>query len=253
MQKYWVPAIERANAILAVLAAEPSRLRLIDLSNRLGINKSSMFSLLNTMESIGWVVKEKGDTYALGPSLGGLSAAYFRQFNLLQAFHQEAPESVGRVGQPVQLALLEGTNVLYLAKEDSPSPVRLVSDPGMRLPAHATALGKALLLQYDYDALLSLYPDLHLKAVTPNTITELQPLWEQLQAGKKRGYTYETEESVPGFCCVAAPVYDYADRTVAAVSFTMSVSDWNDKREAASFEILRLAGRLSQLAGQVQL
>jgi IclR family KDG regulon transcriptional repressor len=67
--KYWVPALEKANVILHAIAEQPYHLRLIDLSKQLNINKSSMFSLLNTLEQLQWIRRDKADTFSLGPSL----------------------------------------------------------------------------------------------------------------------------------------------------------------------------------------
>lgn len=64
-KKYWVPALDKATRILELIAENPHQLKLIDLSRRLDINKSSMFSLLHTMEELRWISKDKGDTYAL--------------------------------------------------------------------------------------------------------------------------------------------------------------------------------------------
>ena len=59
-RKYWVPALERAQEVLQLVAAHPSKLKLMDLSGATEINKSTMFSLLHTMETLNWVIKEKG-------------------------------------------------------------------------------------------------------------------------------------------------------------------------------------------------
>jgi IclR family KDG regulon transcriptional repressor len=249
MKRYWVPALERADQILTLIAYEPARNRLIDLSKQLGINKSSMFTLLNTMESLGWIVKEKDDTYSLGSSFGALGAAYFRQFNLLKFFHVEAPASTHRVGETIQFAVLEGRDIIYLAKEESPAPIRVAADPGMRFPAHATSLGKALLTQYSYEQLKQLFPEPLLEAKTPHTITQLDQLWLQLQQTYEQGYAIDEQEAVSGFFCIAAPILNHRNEIIAAVSFTMMEAAWLDKFELAKEEIVSLARRLSQRAG----
>ncbi len=76
-KKYWVPALEKANDVLQAIAQQPSGLKLIDLSKRLAIHKSSMFSLLNTMEALEWVVRESDGTYSLGSRLGYIGNAFF--------------------------------------------------------------------------------------------------------------------------------------------------------------------------------
>ena len=103
-KKYWVPSLDKAHQILEMIAAEPYQFRLIDISKRLGIHKSSIFSLLRTMEELHWVVRDKGDTYGLGSFLGPLGSAYFRQFDLVSQFHQEASILKERLGETLQLA-----------------------------------------------------------------------------------------------------------------------------------------------------
>ncbi|NEU30911.1 IclR family transcriptional regulator [bacterium LRH843] len=248
-QKYWVPAIERANLILTTIAKQPAELRLIDLSKSLDINKSSMYSLLNTMETLGWVVKKKGDKYSLGPSVGSFSAAYFKQFNLLQSFYSEASKPSCKIAETIQLGILEGHNVFYLAKEESHSRVRIATDPGMHFPAHASAIGKIQLSQHTYRELEELYPMGKLEARTPNTITDLKRLWRQLEDAREKGYITESEEGNFDLHCVAAPVFNFENKLIAGVSFSMLTTSWQKKKDEATSEIIKLAKRLSLIAG----
>ena len=130
--KYWVPAVEKADLILRTIADRPGELRLIDLSKQLQIHKSSMFSLLNTLEKLDWIRRDKADTFRLGPSLGSLAGGYFKNNDLIASFHHEAAITKAKVEETIQLAELTGKDILYLAMEEFPSPVRLASEPGMR-------------------------------------------------------------------------------------------------------------------------
>jgi IclR family KDG regulon transcriptional repressor len=251
-ERYWVPAIERTDHVIALIAKEPGKYRLIDISKLLNINKSTMFSLLNTLETLGWVIKEKGDTYTLGPTLGGYSAAYFRKFNLLQFFYREAPKSVKKINETIQLGTLHGNNIVYLAKEESDSLVQLVTDPGMQFPAHATAIGKIQLIQYSYQQLQELFTDKELYQMTPYTIKNIDALWQQLETAKQTGYICEEQESSLGFYCVSAPVYNYENKVTHGISFTMLKNSWTTKKEIAAMEIVDLAKRLSAHAGYDQ-
>ncbi|KAG1232174.1 hypothetical protein G6F68_019144 [Rhizopus microsporus] len=87
-----------------------------------------------------------------------LGFAYLRHDGLQAAFHEAASDFVARCNEVVQLAVLDGFDVVYIAREDARRPVRLVSELGMRLPAHACALGKALLANLDADALAACVP-----------------------------------------------------------------------------------------------
>lgn len=246
-KKYWVPALEKAHQVLELIAAEPHQLKLIDLSKRLDINKSSMFSLLHTMEELRWAVRDKGDTYALGSFFGPIGSAYIRQYDLIAEFHREAAITKNRIGETIQLAKLEGNQVLYLAKEEAPSPVRLASDPGMKLPAHGTALGKAMLATMTDEEVRGLYSEESISTTTPYTIQTRTALMEQLASVREAGYALDLQEAVIGFSCVAAAIYGASGDVVGAVSCSMPQHQWENKQELAQKEICDLAQRLSQV------
>lgn len=75
-KKYWVPALEQADGVLRIISEERYKHRLIDLSNQLGIHKSSMYSLLHTMEALNWIGKNANDTYAIGSATGRWGDSY---------------------------------------------------------------------------------------------------------------------------------------------------------------------------------
>lgn len=247
-KKYWVPGLERGRNILDLVARRPAELRLIDICRELDLNKSSAFSLLNTLEKLQFVQKERGDTYRLGPWLGILGAAYFSQFNLLESFHNEAKSSVQEIHETLQLGMLDKTEVLYLAKEETETP-HVVSNPGMRYPAHTTGLGKVQLAQYDATSLRALYEGQTLDPRTPYTITDIERLWDELQEVARQGYAIDQQEAVEGFFCVAAPVYNHTGRIIAGTSVSMTKDHWLAKQETAIQEVVGLAQRISWQAG----
>ncbi|MBJ6363846.1 IclR family transcriptional regulator [Paenibacillus sp. GCM10012307] len=247
-KKYWVPALEKATRILELVAENPHQLKLIDLSRRLDINKSSMFSLLNTMEELRWISKDKGDTYAISSFFGLIGSGYFRQYDLISLFRQEAFRTKSAIGETIQLAKLEGSDVLYLAKEEASSPVRLASDPGMRLPAHSTALGKVMLAFFDDSEIHRLYPQETLSQATTNSISTKESLLQQFRQIRESGMAYDLQEAVIGFSCVAAPIMGTSGEVIAAVSCSMPQHQWEVKQEQASREIQSLAQQLSQCA-----
>lgn len=248
-KKYWVPAIERTNNILKEISKHPNQLRLIDLSKKLEINKSSLFSLLNTMETLGWLIKIDNDTYDLGPTLGSFNSMYLSQFNLIQSFYQEAEKSVLKINEPIQLGVLDSKDVVYLGKVNAKSNVRLVTDPGMRFPAYASAIGKSQLIHYSKDELAERFSGQEWTKKTEHTTSNLNELYDKITLAKSNGYFIENEESALGFHCVAAPIYNFEDQIIASVSFSMPTDSWEEKFEQAKDEILLLASRLSHLAG----
>lgn len=246
-KKYWVPALERANDILLQISEEPSQLKLIDLSKQLSIHKSSMFSLLNTMETLGWIVRNADNTYALGASIGMIGMRYSHNNSLIDLFHREAIVSKGILNETIQLAKLDQQDVLYLAKEEAPTPVKLASQPGMKLPAHATALGKCMLARMDPEEFEQLYAEVDSLAVlTPFTLSTKEALRQELYDIRNNGFALDQQESVEGFKCVAAPIVGANGQAIAAVSCSMPKHVWEQKQHAVISEIVSLAGRLSR-------
>jgi DNA-binding IclR family transcriptional regulator len=246
-RKYWVPALEKAHLVLQAVSEQPGHYKLIDLSKHLGINKSSLFSMLLTMEELHWVTRDADGTYALGGAFAGFGASFIRHFDLGDAFHREAVVTRDRLGETIQMAKLVGTNILYLGKLEAPSPVRLLSEPGMRLPAHCTAMGKALLASMPNDEVSTLFDSTPLTSMTIHTVSHLSELLPQLEQIRQQGYAEDLQEAVMGFSCVAAPVFNRAGKAICAVSCSMPVHQWESRALDARKEIIELAGRLSNL------
>ncbi|WP_164671169.1 IclR family transcriptional regulator [Virgibacillus doumboii] len=251
-KKYWVPALEKANLIIEQIANHPKQLRLIDLSNKLGINKSSMYSLLHTLETLGWINKEKSETYALGSVLGFMGSTYLNQFNILEAFSKEAKETIKIIDEHIQLGKLIGGEVFYIGREEGSSPVKLVTDPGTRFPAYASAIGKIQLIDFSYEELKSKFSEINFVKKTERTVENIDNLWKQILKAKKVGYAIEEQEGAEGFYCVAAPIYDYSNQIVYGISCTMTESSWTRKKEKATVEITDLANKLSKISGHIK-
>lgn len=220
-----------------------------DLCEETGINKSSMFSLLRTMETLGWVVKDAGERYVLGAGISYYNTVYNdslkQNMNLVERFLAESVQSVRGVGETFQLSVLDRDEIIYLAKQEGQSLVRLESSPGMRFPAHATAMGKMMLALLPEEELERRYPGKMLPAVTSRTLTDWSEFTAALAEIRKTGYALDQEEIIQGISCAAAPVLDAAGRAVAAVSTSMLQHAFDAKREIALREVKALAGKLS--------
>lgn len=244
--KYWVPAIERAHLVMNKICSAPGKYRLMDLSHETGINKSSMFSLLQTMEALNWISLEADGTYSNGMVIAHWAASFYRHHDLIELFKKEASAYAEDLGETVQLAQLELTDIVYLAKEEcSYSQVRLVSEPGMTYPAHVTALGKVLLAGLPDDEVRTRYHELKLEQRTPFSLNDPELLYQQLPEIREQGYAVDLQEAVLGFCCIAAPIVNGNGKVIAAVSCSMLQHVWESKKETVIKEIQSLAQKLS--------
>jgi len=202
--EYDVPAIRRAHEILRVLADRRTPVKAAELGQACQLAKSTLYLLLDCLENRRWIERKDGG-YIIGLELMALGFAYLRHDSLQAAFHEAASEFVARHNEVVQLAVLDGFDVVYIAREDARRPVRLVSELGMRLPAHACALGKALLAHLQPDELAACVPD-ELPRVTDRTLTTREALYQELALVRQMGLGQDLEEVATGLVCYAAYV-----------------------------------------------
>jgi len=240
---YEVPALRRAHDILRVLAAARAPVRPQQLAQACDMPRSSLYLLLDSLAQRGWIEKVR-DGYVVGLELMSLGAAYLRQDSLEPAFRTAAARFVERHNEVMQLAVLDGVEAVYLAREDARRPVRLVSEIGSRLPAHACALGKALLASLDDARLRTLLPAA-LPAVTERTRTDREALLAELAEVRVQGLAQDQEEVAAGLHCYAA----YVGRTPQGKRVAVSTSLPTDRHDPAHLQAVQLA--LLQAARQI--
>ncbi len=245
LTQYVIPSVRRAARILRTLAAADRPLGVSELSRILDLPKSSVFRIVATLEQEELLERLDGDRFRIGILAFEIGSAYAARSDLQSAFHQIARRLVEDHNETVQLAILVGTDILYIGKEDSSQPVRLVSEVGTRLPAHTTSLGKALLSCLSEDELHSLYPNVRLAQRTPNSHTSLSSLIQDLSKVRERGWAHDNEEAGLGLQCVGSPIRDEAGRPIAAVSIAVPSQRMSAER------LVRLAEAVSRAASEI--
>jgi DNA-binding IclR family transcriptional regulator len=237
-----------------------SRIGVSDLARRLGLHKNNAFRLLATLELGGYIEQSpETELYGLGPACLELGQAYARSHTLIREARPILEELAEQTAETAHLGILQEDQVVHL---DGALPNQLVltgSRVGGRMPAHCTALGKALLSdQMDRlaasgrDAAAVLPCDGRLlDGFTEATIVDSEKLLEQLRAVQLQGYAVDLEEYAHGLCCVAAPVRDANGRAIAALSLSGPSIRLGEERlhgEAAE-AIKTAAARLSRELG----
>jgi IclR family transcriptional regulator, KDG regulon repressor len=231
-----VPALERGLWLLRVLADASAPLTLSELSDAIGASRSTVYSLLATLQHHGMVEKDsRYKTYRLGVATLEIGSAYLQRVSLVPVFTEVAQRLVALCRETVKLAVLDGRDVVYIGKQEGLNSVRLVARVGTRMHAHATAVGKVLLGQQTDDQLGLLYVGYGFPARTPHTLATFNELLTQVRAARQQGYAYDDEESTLGVRCVAAPIRDHSRAIVAA----MSIGVPNDRIDGARMHELR--------------
>lgn len=216
--KYYVPAVAKTLQILEAVAASERSVTLPSLTEQTHLPKSSIYCILVTLEMHQYVERDAANAYRLGLKALQLGAAAAQTTNLSSFFHEAARKIVRNCGETVQLTILDQTEVIYVAREDGTQPVQLASNIGGRLPAYATASGKALLATLPKASLDALFAGRPLPKLTEHTIGSLSQLRAELSLVHEQGYAHDDQETSEGLECFAAPIYDRAGQVPAAVS-----------------------------------
>lgn len=237
-----VKSAGRTLDVLEVLADRPGPWTLVDLARELDIPKSSLHGLIRTMTARGWVrADDTGTRFRLGLRALRVGAAYLDGDDSVGLLNAVLDELSRRLGETVHLGRLDGDQIVYLAKRESTHRLRLFSAIGRRLPAHATALGKALLAGHppaDVDRLLT-WP---LAQLTPRTVTDRGELHQALAAIRETGYAVDREENADGIMCFAMAV-PLTDPPTDAVSVSVPTSRLDAETER------RVVAALTELIG----
>ncbi|MGN6131452.1 MAG: IclR family transcriptional regulator [Nocardioidaceae bacterium] len=217
-----VPAATRALRVLRFLATQPDPVTLDRLAGAVGLPRSSAYHLLSAMIDEGFVVHLPEDhRYGLGVAAFEVGSGYARQEPLQRISRRPLAALVDAVEHSAHLAVLHGRDVLYVVEERAPGRPPLVTDVGVRLPAHLTASGRAVLAALPRAQVRALYPDraafVDRHGVGPASPSALRTL---LSETRQRGYAVEEGEVTPGFASVAAAVLDHNGHPVAGVAVT---------------------------------
>ncbi|NSC20780.1 IclR family transcriptional regulator [Streptomyces albus subsp. chlorinus] len=248
-----VPAVTRALDILELFLEGDGTLSAPDIVRRLQLPRTTVHELVGTLTARSYLAPVPGRPghYRLGVRPYQLGSRYAEQLDLAAEGQQVARSVAETCEETVHVAILEGTDVIYIAKVDSTQAVRMVSAAGRRLPAHCTAVGKMLLASLPAQELAARVPDgAALAAMTPNSITDPAALRAELRQVAGRGVAVEERESNPDVSCVAAPVRDRSGRVVAALSISVPLIRWSPERRAELEELVRRGAlRLSERLG----
>lgn len=203
-----VKSADRVLAILESLAGSAGRRSLTDIGRELSIPVSSLHAILRTMERRGWLeTDETGTRFGIGVEALRVGSAYPRTDDVLVRAEPVLDWLSEQTGETVHYGRIEGAHIVYLAKRDSRHSLRIYSAIGRRIPAHAAALGKAILAGHRDAEVRAILGD-SLPALTRKTRTSATALLRDLARVRKVGYATETEESDQGLGCVAVAVPD---------------------------------------------
>lgn len=246
------PAVQRSLDILELFLDGRDSVSAPEIVEELELPRTTVHELLNTLAGREYLHRHPDvpGRYQLGIQLFRLGSRYSEGLDVPKVGQRVAQEVVQACNETAHVAVLDGLHIIYIAKVDSSHAVRMVSSLGRRLPAHCTALGKALLAslpEAELDRRLEAGP---LEALSERSITDPARLRAELDQVRREGWAMEECEANPDVCCVAAPVRDRSGQVVSALSISVPAHRWSPaRRDELRGVVTEAADRFTALLG----
>jgi IclR family transcriptional regulator, KDG regulon repressor len=244
-------SVQKGLQILKLFTIEKSVWGLTEIANTLLLSKSTASRLVSDLVAEGFLQKE-GRKYSLGFSLLSISGVVTSHLEIHRESKDILKKLVADLGETAHIAILEGKEITYVHKMECVNPVPLLSSIGKKNPVTCTSAGKVLLAfqkkQYIVDSIL----DEGLPRMGPNSSTDPEQLKRQLSQIKKQGYAICLDEMHENVVSIAAPVMDYTDEVVAAVTLVGTRERIDDSKINRFTEwIIEAANEISNRLGYI--
>ena len=244
---YSSQVLDRVVEILDCFGPERTDLHLNEIAAATGLHKSTLYRLLEAMRShrlIGY--EQSSGSYHLGMKLFEMGSQAVERLALDQHAHPILDRLADVSGETAHLCILDGSDVVYIAKVECTRTLRIPSAVGQRNPAYCTGVGKAILAHLPSTQLADYLAGTTLRPFTKKTLTSASELKANLRQIVTLGYAIDDQEREEGVRCVAAPVRDHGGRVIAAISIagpTMRVT--KEKIAELAAHVMRAANEIS--------
>lgn len=218
----FVQSLERGLAVIRAFDQEHRSLTLSDVARETGLSRASARRFLHTLVELGYVATD-GREFSLRPAILDLGYAYLSSLTLPEIALPHLQELSQRVGESSSVAVLDGADIVYVARVATHRIMNAAIQVGTRFPAYATSMGRAVLAHAEPAVVDTYLEGTTLAALTPWTVTEPDRLRAVLEEVRGQGWALVDQELEEGLRSVAAPLRDGAGRVVAAVNVSAPV------------------------------
>jgi IclR family acetate operon transcriptional repressor len=226
-----VQSLTRGLSILECLARAEGGLTLTDVAHRVQLPPSTTHRLLTTLERMGYVYQagELGRWY-VGLQAFAVGSSFLASRDFVAQSHPYMRRLMEQVGETANLAILDGTEAVFIDQVQCRETMRTIVKLGGRVPLHASGVGKAIFAALPDEQIDAILKVRGLPRITENTITVPETMWASLRVIRQRGWSFDDEEHLPGTRCVAAPIYDEHAESLGAISLAGPSSRLPDER-----------------------
>lgn len=222
-----VKSAERTFRLVELIASHREGLSFTQLQASLAIPRSSAHSLIQEFLDNDYLLHVPDNKkYYAGLALIKVAANCIESTDLIRDLRLLTTFLSKKLGKTTHAAILDGNQVIYLAKAHAQEDLSLMRNMGNHLPAHCTAVGKVLLSQYSDEDIARLYEDVLLEKMTVNSIGTLAVLLAELKQVRQQGYALDQREANERAACLALPLYAPSGKMIAAFSVTFLAYEW---------------------------
>jgi IclR family pca regulon transcriptional regulator len=219
----FVRSLDRGLAVIRAFDADHTELTLSDVARTTGLTRAAARRFLHTLVTLGYV-RSDGRLFALRPKILELGYAYLSSQSLPEVAMPHLEQLVERVHESSSVSVLDGDEVVYIARVATRRIMTVTISVGTRFPAFATSMGRVLLAGQSADWLDGYLSHAELRPLTSRTIAEPAGLRAELTRIRRQGWALVDQELEEGLCSVAAPIRDVRGRVVAAINLSAHAS-----------------------------
>ena len=219
----FVQSLDRGLAVLRAFDAQHPRLQLSEVARMTGLTRAAARRFLLTLVQLGYV-RVEGREFSLRPRVLELGYSYLSGLALPDVAQPHLESLVGRVDESSSMSVLDGDDVVYVARVHTKRIMTVMIAVGTRFPAHATSMGRVLLAGLPADELAEYLARTELTPLTARTVTDRGRLGTMLERVREQGYALVDQELEEGLRSAAAPVHNREGSVVAAVNLSVSAS-----------------------------
>src|SRR5215472_1348663 len=249
-----IQSLDRGLLILEAVGRSPEPVSLSQLAAMLGIDRSSAFRLANTLKRRGFLANPSaGKDYVLGPSVWRLSRQYDWSKMLATVAHDHLKALAGDMNETAHLAVREGRKALFIDHVTSSHVISISGQTGELVPLYCTSHGKALLSDFEEQALVDLFGAKPLKAYTKNTIQSIRSLAAECRSIRERGFATDESEYLEGVRCLASPIRDRNGAVIASIGISAPTARFPKEREREfAGRVVSVAAQIGEMVGALQ-
>jgi IclR family pca regulon transcriptional regulator len=219
----FVQSLDRGLAVIRAFDADHPELTLSEVARQTGLTRAAARRFLHTLVEIGYM-RADGGKFALRPKILELGFSYLSSLSLPQLALPHMEQLVERVHESSSMCVLDGDEIVYVARVPTKRIMAVVIAVGTRFPAYATSMGRVLLAARSDDWLDGYLSSVEMRKLTANTTTDTVELRAELVRIREQGWAMVDQELEEGLRSVAAPVRDSSGRVVAAVNVAVNAS-----------------------------